>query len=75
MSQSGHARGARNRELNALTATWAVWDAASRGQKSSDERTTLVDCMLYRSSVEWHMQLMAALPGKRDAIDASRASW
>ena len=30
---------------------------------------------LYRSLVEWHMQLMQALPGKCSATESSSAAW
>jgi hypothetical protein len=38
MSQSGCINSARNRVLYATEAMWIVWDAGSRGQKSSDAR-------------------------------------
>ena len=43
MSQSGVARGPRKAELKAHTATCAVGEAGSAGQKSSDARTTEVE--------------------------------
>jgi hypothetical protein len=36
-----------NRELSALTATWVVCEAGSRGQKSSEERASAVSAILF----------------------------